>query len=71
MGKMIETNMGIMPVEDYLDIMAMQYGFDDYKDLREHGMILDCPEAETYEKEQREKISPQDLYMEDYEMEDR
>lgn len=77
MGKMIKTNMGTIPIEDYLDIMSMQYGFDDYKDLKEHGMSIDCPEADEYEKEQREKstqnLSIEDKYpdQEEHELEDR
>ncbi len=34
----------IYPYEEYLDIMAMQYGFDDYKDLVKHGYHIDIPE---------------------------
>lgn len=41
MVKTIKTNMGEIPVEDYLDIMAMQYGFDSYKEMREEGYWLD------------------------------
>lgn len=40
------TNMGIMPIEDYLDIAAMQYGFDSYEDLCAHGLSIDLPEEE-------------------------
>lgn len=29
---MIETNIGKMPVEDYLEIWAMQHGFDSYEE---------------------------------------
>ena len=34
MDDMIDTNIGILPKEDYLDIMAMQYGFESYEDMR-------------------------------------
>lgn len=37
----VKTNMGEMPKEDYLDIVAMQYGFDDYADLKRQGYILE------------------------------
>lgn len=39
--QMVDTNIGSMPLEDYLDIRAMQYGFDDYEDLRRHGFSLE------------------------------
>lgn len=41
MVKTIKTNMGEIPVEDYLDIKAMQYGFDSYKEMKEEGFCLD------------------------------
>lgn len=31
---MIETNMGLMPVEDYLEIVAQQHGFDSYEQMK-------------------------------------
>lgn len=31
----------IIPLVDYLDIKAIQYGFDDYKDLCNHGFSID------------------------------
>lgn len=33
MSRMIQTNMGEMPLEDYLDIRALEYGFSSYKEL--------------------------------------
>lgn len=39
----IETNMGEMPIEDYLEIRAMQYGFDSYEDLVKQGYSIDIP----------------------------
>lgn len=38
---LIKTNIGTMPIPDYLDIHAMQCGFEDYKDLRAHGLSFD------------------------------
>lgn len=35
--KKVRTNIGEMPIEDYLDILAMQGGFDDYEDMRAVG----------------------------------
>ena len=31
----------IIPLVDYLDIKAIQYGFDDYEDLCNHGFSID------------------------------
>lgn len=38
--ELISTNMGDIPKTDYLDIEAQQYGFDDYADMRNHGLVL-------------------------------
>ena len=46
MGKFVKVNNGkLIPLEDYLDIKARQYGFDDYEDLRKNGMSLEIPET--------------------------
>lgn len=37
MGRMIKTNVGEMPIEDYRDIKACQLGFDDYEDMYKRG----------------------------------
>jgi hypothetical protein len=37
---MIKTNIGEIPIEDYLDIKALQYGFDDYADMKSNGFSL-------------------------------
>lgn len=37
----IKTNIGTMPVVDYLDIHAMQCGFDSYEDLKKQGYNID------------------------------
>lgn len=37
MNDMVATNIGLIPKEDYLDIMAMQYGFESYGDLKKAG----------------------------------
>lgn len=39
---LVETNMGSIPREDYLDIRAQQYGFDDYEDMQRQGYSLDA-----------------------------
>ncbi|MDE6232290.1 MAG: hypothetical protein K2M60_02945 [Lachnospiraceae bacterium] len=47
--EMIETNMGKMPVKDYLDIKAQQYGFDSYEDLKAEGLSISIPKEEQKE----------------------
>ena len=37
---LVETNIGSIPREDYLDIRAQQYGFDDYEDMKRQGYSL-------------------------------
>lgn len=34
---MIKTNLGEIPNEDYLDMLAIQYGFDSYEDMKSQG----------------------------------
>lgn len=34
----VKTNRGVIPIREYRDIMAMQYGYDDYADMRKHGV---------------------------------
>ena len=41
---MIKTNMGEMPLEDYLEIVAWQHGFDSYEELRYNGIAVDIEE---------------------------
>ena len=36
----IKTNVGTMPLDDYRDIHATQYGFDGYEDLRAQGYAM-------------------------------
>ena len=38
--KFVKTNMGLMPLNDYLDIKAMQCGYDDYAALRADGLNI-------------------------------
>lgn len=35
----------LMPLEDYLDRRAYQYGFDDYESLKAAGYSIDIPET--------------------------
>lgn len=41
MDDCVSTNIGCIPFEDYLDIVAMMNGFEDYQDLLDSGFILD------------------------------
>ena len=41
MDKMVKTNIGEIPIEDYRDIKARQLGFDDYDDMVSKGYHLD------------------------------
>lgn len=50
MSRMIQTNMGEMTLEDYLDIRALEYGFDSYKELEKAGLSIEIPEV-SKEKE--------------------
>lgn len=38
--RLVETNMGVMPVEDYLEIVAYQCGFDSYAEFYEAGFRI-------------------------------
>lgn len=40
-GKMVKTNMGTMPLEDYLDIVAYQHGYDSYEEMQAEGYQID------------------------------
>ena len=44
----IMTNIGSMPLEDYLDIQAQQSGFDNYADMQAHGFHSSYSEWEEY-----------------------
>lgn len=43
----VKTSHGLLPLEDYLDIRAMQNGFDDYEDMRNSGICIEKPETVT------------------------
>lgn len=38
---MVRTNIGEIPAEDYLEIKAMSYGYDSYKELLEDKLIIE------------------------------
>lgn len=37
----VNTTRGMIPIDDYYEIQAMQYGFDNYQDLRNAGVYID------------------------------
>ena len=39
-NRLVSTNMGDMPINDYRDIAASQHGFNNYKDMYEQGFRL-------------------------------
>jgi len=39
-SKYVETNIGRIPLEDYREIRAMQYGFDSYEDMLKEGYCI-------------------------------
>lgn len=41
--KCVATNMGKIPINDYLEIKASQAGFECYEDMKEVGYKLDFP----------------------------
>lgn len=36
----VKTNIGTMPIEDYLEIQAIQSGFDSYEDMKKQGYSI-------------------------------
>ena len=49
MAKYVDTNVGLMPIEDYLETKAIQFGFDSYSDMKANG--FDIVEPKTIEIE--------------------
>ena len=39
----VRTNIGVIPLEDYYEIKANQYGYDSYEDLRADGLYIEKP----------------------------
>ena len=50
MNDMVATNIGLIPKEDYLDIMAMQYGFESYEDLKKAGYSIHLEDKEIIQE---------------------
>lgn len=64
-SEMIDTNMGAMPIEDYREIRAIQYGFDSYEDFRKAGYYLNIdkpnisePNPQAEENKQGVELTP-------------
>lgn len=49
--KGIKTNIGVMPLEDYFDIMASKYGYDSYEEMRADGLSVSVHEDDLVEME--------------------
>lgn len=49
--KYVQTNIGKIPLEDYLDLQSQRYGYEDYEDLKSCGLSLDMPETIDEEME--------------------
>lgn len=45
MKQYVKTTCGTMPLEDYLDITAMKYGYSSYEELKEDGLSIEIPET--------------------------
>ena len=50
MERTVKTNIGEMPIEDYRDIKARQYGFEDYDDMYRQGYRF----GDKYDKQEDE-----------------
>ena len=51
--KYVKTTRGLMPLDDYLEIRAMQHGFHCYEELKEEGYSIEIPESDIIEKEEK------------------
>lgn len=60
--KYVDTNIGRIPLTDYLELKAMQFGFDSYAELLESGYTIDIPKAKEI-KEEKNNIT-EEMYEE-------
>lgn len=51
--KYVKTTRGLMPLGDYLEIRAMQHGFNSYEELNKEGYSIEIPESDIIEKEEK------------------
>ena len=51
--KYVKTTRGLMPLDDYLEICAMQHGFHSYEELKEEGysISIEILESDIIEEE--------------------
>lgn len=49
--KYVKTNMGIIPLEDYYEIVAQQNGFRSYEELQNEGLSVTIDESAIIIKE--------------------
>jgi hypothetical protein len=57
MAKYVNTNVGLMPVEDYLEIKAVQYGFESYEDMRAQGYKIDIEQTVDVQEDEKGHIT--------------
>jgi hypothetical protein len=57
MAKYINTNIGLMPLEDYLETKAVQYGFESYEDMRAQGYKIDVEQIVEVEEDEKGHIT--------------
>lgn len=53
--KYIKTNMGLLPLDDFKEIMAYSAGFNSYNEMRACGITVDIDDYEICEKEKAVK----------------
>lgn len=49
--KYVKTTRGLIPLDDYLEICAMQHGFHSYEELKEEGYSIEILESDIIEEE--------------------
>ncbi len=54
----VKTNIGTMPIEDYYEIIAIQFGFDDYSALLKAGYHFDVSNIDPESLVIKEKYHP-------------
>lgn len=58
----VKTNKGLIPIEDYLNIQAIQNGFSDYEDLRHNKISVDISPKDIVDVTYGEKSQIQSNY---------
>lgn len=43
---MVKTNLGLVPLQDFLDLKAGQFGYDDYEEMQKDGYSLNISEED-------------------------